>query len=240
MSVESLPLDEKIVQALSGITTATLTTVLLKKGLRNVWVRGASPLAPDSPRIIGRAFTLRFVPAREDLATPASWASPISTRAAIEAMPEGVIAIVDAMGVTDAGIFGDILCARMQKRGVAALVTDGVVRDLEGVRRTTLPVWCSGAAAPPSVAGLTFVSWQEPIGCGCVAVFPNDVIVLDGDGAVLIPAALLDEVVEAATEQERQEGWIMAQIEGGAALPGLYPPNKDNLARYDAWKKTQN
>jgi len=236
MSVESLPLDDRIVKALSGITTATLTTVLLKKGLRNVWIRGAAPLAPDTPRLIGRAFTLRFVPAREDLATPASWASPISTRAAIEAMPEGVIAIVDAMGVTDAGIFGDILCARMQKRGVAALVTDGVVRDLEGVKGTALPVWCSGAAAPPSVAGLTFVSWQEPIGCGGVAVFPNDVIVLDGDGAVLIPAAILDEVVEAATEQERQETWIMDQVQNGAELPGLYPPNKENLARYQAWK----
>ncbi|KAG1455487.1 hypothetical protein G6F57_015288 [Rhizopus arrhizus] len=93
------------------------------------------------------------------------------------------------MGVTDAGIFGDILCARMQKRGVAALVTDGVVRDLEGVEGTGLPVWCSGAAAPPSVAGLTFVGWQEPVGCGGVAVFPNDVIVLDRDGAVLIGAA---------------------------------------------------
>lgn len=239
MSVESLPLDDRIIKALSGITTATLTTVLLKKGLRNVWIRGAAPLAPDTPRLIGRAFTLRFVPAREDLATPASWASPISTRAAIEAMPEGVIAIVDAMGVTDAGIFGDILCARMQKRGVAALVTDGVVRDLEGVKGTALPVWCSGAAAPPSVAGLTFVSWQEPIGCGGVAVFPNDVIVLDGDGAVLIPAAILDEVVEAATEQERQETWIMDQVQNGAELPGLYPPNKENLARYQAWKDTK-
>jgi regulator of RNase E activity RraA len=124
---------------------------------------------------VGRAFTLRFVPAREDLATPEILVAPISTRAAIEAMPEGCIAVVDAMGVTDAGIFGDILCARMRKRGVAALVSDGVVRDLDGVLGTGLPVWCQGAAAPPSVAGLTFVAWQEPIGCGGVAVFPNDV-----------------------------------------------------------------
>ena len=108
-----------------------------------------------------RAFTLRFVPAREDLATPASWASPISTRAAIEAMEEGVIAVADAMGVTDAGIFGDILCARMAKRNVGALITDGVVRDMEGVLATGLPVWCAGAAAPASVAGLTFVNWQR-------------------------------------------------------------------------------
>jgi hypothetical protein len=104
--------------------------------------------------------------AREDLATPASWSSPISTRSAIEAMPMGCIAVADAMGVTDAGIFGDILCARMAKKGVAGLVTDGVMRDMHGVLGTGLPVWCQGTAAPASVAALTFINWQEPIGCG--------------------------------------------------------------------------
>ncbi|UOD51689.1 ribonuclease activity regulator RraA [Orrella daihaiensis] len=226
----SLPPD--IRETLAGISTATLTTVLLKKGLRNVWMRGTKPLRAGQPRIVGRAFTLRFVPAREDLATPASWSSPISTRTAIEAMPEGCIAVVDALGVLDAGIFGDILCARMAKRGVAALVTDGVVRDLEGVLDSGLPVWCQGAAAPPSVAGLTFVAWQQPIGCGGVAVFPGDVVVVDQDGAVLIPAALLHEVVSQSVEQERLEGWIMGRIEDGESLPGLYPPNEENLLRY--------
>src|ERR1700720_4431800 len=168
---------------LRKVTTATITTMLLKKGIRRCWMNGPKPLVPGGPRLIGPAFTLRFVPAREDLATPESWASPISTRGAIEAMPEDVIAVVGAMGVTDAGIFGDILCARMVKRGVAALVTDGVVRDLEGVLGTGLPVWCDGYAAPPSVAGLTFVGWGEPIGCGGVAIFPEDVIVADQDGA---------------------------------------------------------
>jgi regulator of RNase E activity RraA len=238
MGADPLPLDPEIVRALSGVTTATLTTVLLKRGLRNVWLRGAKPLQPRQPRLVGRAFTLRFVPAREDLATPASWAAPISTRAAIEAMPSGCIAVVDAMGVVDAGIFGDILCARMKKRGVAALVTDGVIRDVDGVVGTKLPVWCQGVAAPASVAGLTFVSWQEPIACGGVAVFPNDVVVADSDGAVLIPAALLGEVVAAAVEQERLEGWIMTQVDAGMPLPGLYPPNEENKARYEAWART--
>ena len=154
----SLPV--KVQAALEAVSTATLTTVLLKKGLRNVWLRGTRPLRPGQPRVVGRAFTLRFVPAREDLATPASWSSPISTRAAIEAMPAGCVAVVDAMGVTDAGIFGDILCARMAKRGVGALVSDGVVRDVRGVLDTGLPVWCQGAAAPASVTSLTFVAWQ--------------------------------------------------------------------------------
>jgi len=232
-----MSLDPKIVETLSAVSTATITTLLLKKGLRNVWMRGTRPLQPGQPRLVGRAFTLRFVPAREDLATPESWSSPKSTRAAIEAMPEGCIAVADAMGVTDAGIFGDILCARMVKRGVSALITDGVVRDLAGVRGTGLPVWCQGGAAPPSVAALTFVNWQEPIACGGVAVFPDDVIVVDDDGAVLIPAALLDEVVAAAPEQENLENWIMGEVDKGAALPGLYPPNAENKARYEASKK---
>ncbi len=116
----TVELDEKTMATLSAIATATLTTVLLKKGLRNVWLRGTKPLRPGQKRLVGPAFTLRFVPAREDLATPESWSSPISTRAAIEAMPPGCIAVVDAMGITDAGIFGDILCARMKVRGVAA------------------------------------------------------------------------------------------------------------------------
>lgn len=234
MTTESLTLDASVVTALSGVSTATLTTVLLKHGLRNVWLRGTRPLSPGQPRVVGRAFTLRFIPAREDLATPAAWASPISTRAAIEAMPAGCIAVVGAMRVSDAGIFGDILCARMQKRGVAALVTDGVVRDVTGVLGTGLPVWCQGTAAPPSVAGLTFVGWQEPIDCGGVAVFPNDIVVVDQDGAVLIPATLLDEVVTASLEQERLEAWIMCQVEQGEPLPGLYPPNEDNKTRYAA------
>jgi len=238
MPTESLTLDAKIVEQLAGVSTATLTTVLLKKGLRNVWLRGTRPLRPGEPRVVGRAFTLRFVPAREDLATPESWSSPISTRAAIEAMPGGCVAVVDAMGVTDAGIFGDILCSRMRRRGVAALVTDGVVRDVAGVLGTGLPVWCQGVAAPPSVAGLTFVNWQEPIGCGGVAVFPNDVIVVDADGAVLVPQAMLDQVIAAAVEQERLEGWIMREVDAGAALPGLYPPNEENRARYEAAKKS--
>ncbi|MCC7347981.1 MAG: ribonuclease activity regulator RraA [Variibacter sp.] len=232
-------LTADIRDALTGVSTATLTTVLLKKGVRRSWMRGTRPIAPGYPRLVAQAFTMRFVPAREDLATPESWASPRSTRAAIEDMPEGVIAVADAMGITDAGIFGDILVARMRKRGVAGLVTDGVMRDIAGVRAVGLPVWCSGAAAPPSVAGLTFVGWQEPIGCGGIAVFPNDVIVADDDGAVVIPQAMLAEVAHTAVEQERYETWAVSEVERGVPLPGLYPPNEATKARYEAEMKTK-
>lgn len=229
-----MSLQAKTKEALLGVSTATITTVLLKKGLRNIWMRRTRALRPDQPRLVGPAFTMRFIPGREDLATPESWSSPRSTRAAIEDMPAACIAVVDAMGITDSGIFGDILCGRMAKRAVTALVTDGAVRDLAGVLGTGLPVWCGGAAAPPSVAALMFVNWQEPVGCGGVAVFPDDVIVADADGAVVIPQALVEEVAEAGAEQERLEAWIMGEVDKGARLPGLYPANAENRARYEA------
>jgi regulator of RNase E activity RraA len=223
-------------KAFDGVSTSTLTTVLLKKGLRNVWIRGARPLG-EGRRIVGRAFTLNFIPAREDLAVPEAWASPISTRAALEAAPEGAIVVANAMGVTDAGVFGDILCARMVKRGLAALVTDGVIRDIAGVKATGLAVWAQGTAAPPSVAQLIFTGWEQPIGCGGVAVFPGDVIVADADGAVVVPTKLAMEVAELAQEQERLEAWIVSEVERGVPLPGLYPPNAETRARYEATRR---
>jgi regulator of RNase E activity RraA len=232
-----MPLSADLKRTLEKISTATLTTVLLKKGVRQTFLQGPKPLLADTPRVVGEAFTLRFVPAREDLATPESWASPRSTRGAIEAMPEGVVCVADAMGVTSAGIFGDILVARMKVRQVAGLVTDGSIRDGDGVQAVGLPVWCADVAAPPSVAGLTFVNWQEPIGCGGVAVFPGDIIVADNDGAVCIPQALLETVASEAVEQEAFEAWAAEEVLRGAKLPGLYPPNDDTKARYAASRK---
>ncbi len=212
--------DRQIIDVLSNVTTATITTILLKKGLRNVWLRGARPLRPDQPRLVGRAFTLRFVPAREDLANAPeilvlAEIDPRRDRGHARRLHRGR----RCNGVTDAGIFGDILCARMAKRGIAALVTDGMVRDIAGVQATGLPVWCQGIAAPPSVAGLTFVNWQEPIGCGGVAVFPDDILVADGDGVVVIPAALVDSVLELAIEQEQLECLDHEGGGGGCATP---------------------
>ena len=229
--------DPALIATLTRASTATLTTLLLKKGLRNVWLRGVRPLGPGQPRIAGRAFTLRFIPAREDLATSEAWSAPISTRAAIEAMPQGCVAVVDAMGFTDAAILGDILTTRMRKRGVSALVTDGAIRDAAGVRASGLPAWCGGVAAPPSITGLSFAGWQESVACGGVAIIPGDMMVIDDDGAIVIPAGLAEDVAAQATGQERLESWIMAEIEAGAALPGLYPPNAENRARYEAARR---
>ncbi len=226
-------------QALHHITTGTITTMLLKKGIRRCWMNGAMPFGFSGKRVVGKAFTLRFVPVREDLATPESWSKPISTRGAIEAMPENCVVVADAMGITSAGIFGDILCMRMVKRGVTALITDGVMRDKHGVLATGLPVWCAGVAAPASVNQLTFVGWNEPIACGGCAIFQDDIIVADDDGAVVIPAALVDFVAQAGAEHELLESWLVQEVEKGAKLPGLYPPSDENKARYEAWKKSR-
>jgi regulator of RNase E activity RraA len=224
-------MSDALFDILRKVTTATITTMLLKKGIRRCWMNGPKPLVAGGERLVGPAFTLRFVPVREDLATPESWASPISTRAAIEAMPDGVVAVADAMGVPSAGIFGDILCARM--------VTDGVMRDLSGVLASKLPVWCAGVAAPASVNGLTFVGWEEPIACGGCAIFPGDVIVLDDDGAVVIPKALVEFVAHEGAEHELYESWVFTEVEKGVKLPGLYPPNDEAKTRYATWRKSR-
>ena len=226
-------------ETLRNVTTGTITTMLLKKGIRRSWMAGAMPFGAGGKRVVGPAFTLRFVPVREDLATPESWSKPVSTRAAIEDMPEGCVVVADAMGVTSAGIFGDILCMRMVKRGVAGLVSDGVMRDKPGVIKTGLPVWCAGVAAPASVNQLTFVGWNEPIGCGGCAIFPGDTVVADDDGAVVIPQALVDFVAAEGAEHELMETWLVEEVEKGAKLPGLYPPNDENKKRYEAWKKSR-
>jgi regulator of RNase E activity RraA len=232
-------MSDALFDILRKVTTATISTMLLRKGIRRCWMNGPKPLTTTGERIVGRAFTLRFVPVREDLATMESWGNPISTRAAIEEMPAGAVVVADAMGVASAGIFGDILCARMKKRQVAALVTDGVVRDRAGVLTSALPVWCSGVAAPASVNGLTFVGWQQPIGCGGCAIFPDDVIVADDDGAVVVPRALIEYVTQEGAEHELYESWVFSEVENGVKLPGLYPPNDEAKARYAAWRKSR-
>ncbi|KMK69046.1 ribonuclease activity regulator RraA [Puniceibacterium sp. IMCC21224] len=218
--------------ALTEVSTATITTVLLKKGLRNISLRGPSPRLPGQPRIAGPAFTMRFVPMREDLATPAAWSSPTSTRVAVERAAPGSIVVAGALGHLDSGIFGDILCARLKQVGAAGLVTDGAIRDIVGIKESGLPVWASAVAAPPAISGLSFVGWDQAISCGGVAVFPGDFIVADEDGAVVIPKDLLPDVVEVSLQQEAEEAWILERVLGGAPLSGLYPMNAETRDTY--------
>jgi regulator of RNase E activity RraA len=226
--------DSLVRKHLSKISTGTITTILFKHGIRNIWLRGPRHEFGPGQRAVGPAFTLRFIAYREDLCTPDAWNSPTSTRACVEAMPPGCIAVVEAGSCVDAGNVGDILCARMQARGVQALVTDGAVRDATGIRSLDFDIWASGIAAPPAVSSLHFVGWQQPISCGGVAVMPDDVIVADDDGAVVIPVALVDEVLQRGVEQERQEAWILQEVQRGGALQGLYPMSDATRERYEA------
>ena len=215
--------DETLLfESLRQISTDSVAGVLLKRGLRNQWVRGPMPLRVDFPRTVGKAFTLRFIPVREDVEGAFMRKLPVN-RDAVEAMPRGCIAIADARGTRDAATFGDIVVERMVKRGVAGIVTDGAVRDRVGLLASKMPIWSSGITAPPPAANLMLVEWQQPIGCGGVAVFPDDVIVADADGVVVIPQMLLEEVVVRGMDQEHLDKWQMDQIKRGVALPDLKP-----------------
>jgi regulator of RNase E activity RraA len=218
--------DAALFETLKRVTTDSMATVLLKKGLRNQWVRGPMPLKLDTPRTVGRAFTMRFIPVREDIPGAVPGKLPVN-RDAVEAMPPGSIAIADARGMTAAATFGDIVVARMQKRGVAGIVTDGAVRDRNGLMAIGLPIWTVGITAPPPATQLMLVAWQEPIACGGVAVFPDDIIVADADGVIVVPSALATEVAAAGLEQERLDEWQMEQIKRGVSLSALAPMPKD-------------
>ena len=215
---------------LRKVSTDSVAGVLLKKGLRNQWVRGPMPLRVDFPRTVGRAFTMRFIPVRENIEGALPRKLPVN-RDAVEMMPPGCIAVADARSTRDAATFGDIVVERMVKRGVAGIVTDGAVRDRLGLLASRMPIWMSGITAPPPAASLMLADWQLPIACGGVAVFPDDVILADGDGVIVIPSAFLEEVVELGLEQEHLDQWQMDQIKRGVALPDLQPmPRNDGRA----------
>ncbi len=231
-------MDAQIRQALAACSTATITMQLLKRGLRATAMRAVAPLAEGQERVVGEAYTMRFIPMREDLSDPAVLgAGDNAQRLAIEECPAGAVLVMDGLGLADVGTLGDILAERLRVRGVAACVTDSAVRDAEAVIATGFPVWCNGRAAPPSITGLAMGDCQRPIGCGGVAVVPGDVLVCDGDGAVVIPKALAAEVAEGAVEQERLETFIQERIRAGRPIVGTYPPDAETLAAYEVWKQ---
>ena len=227
--------DPSVARQLRQVSTATLTMVLLKRGVRTSWLRGVGALSAMDERVVGPAFTIRFVPGREDLSQPASYAKSPSFRDAIEAAPAGSVVVIDGRGNTLGATLGDILVARLAYKGVAAAVTDAPVRDADEIRKFPLPVLCAGVAAPPSIVGLAFAGFDEVIGCGGVAVCPGDVLVCDNDGAVVIPAAMAAEVAEAGIEQERFERFVQQRVAEGASVVGLYPPDDGTLEDYRRW-----
>lgn len=219
------------------ISTATLTMQLLKRGIKSIWMHGPKPLGLNQDRIAGPAYTLRFLPGREDLNGPEILKrTDLAQRRAIEECPPDHILVVDALGRNDGAAIGDILATRLQVRGVAGLVSDANVRDADGVLASGLPVWCPGAAAPASIANLSDGELNVPIGCGGVAVIPGDWIIADNDGVVVVPKNFAEEIARDGLEQETHEEFILTQVKNGAPIPGHYPPNEVNISKYREWR----
>jgi regulator of RNase E activity RraA len=229
------PLDPAVLDLLRRASTATISTQLFARGLRNTFLYGVTPRNPQCSTMVGEAFTLRYIPAREDidvLSVFRDYDHP--QRRAVESVGPGQVLVMDCRGDGRAASAGHILVTRLLHRGAAGLVTDGSLRDSPDISRTEFPAFSSGVCATTNLALHHAVDMQVPIGCAGVPVYPGDIIVGDGEGVVCVPRALAAEIAEPAAEQERLEEFVLGEIDGGAPLRGTYPPDESTLARYRA------
>jgi regulator of RNase E activity RraA len=225
---------------LKRTSTATITSQLLLLGLRNTFIAGLTPLRPDL-RMAGYAFTLRYVPSREDIGIEVHYDNETNVqRIAIETIGPEHVLVIDARGETRSASLGHILATRMVERGARGLVTDGALRDSHMFARLDLPTYTCGAHATTSSVMHHPVDINVPIGCGGVLVMPGDVVVGDPEGVVVIPAALADEVAEAALEQEEYEAFVLMRVREGASIKGLYPGDEASRAEFEAWRAGRN
>lgn len=229
-------LSEGAFQALMHVSTATITTQLMAHGLRNTHLHGLTPLNPNRERMVGPAFTLRSIPAREDIDVLTIFADyDHPQRKAVESVPPGAVMVIDSRGQTRAASLGHILATRLKMRGIGGIVTDGSVRDAVGFNSLDLPSFSAGASPTTNLAMHHVVDMELPIACAEVAIYPGDIMVGDRDGVVCIPRHLAEEVAAAAAEQERLEEFILKKIEDGHGLRGVYPPGPEILTEYEAW-----
>jgi regulator of RNase E activity RraA len=225
-------------EALQKVSTATLTTVLFKRGLRNVFVQNVFLLNPRAPRMVGEAYTLRYIPAREDVDQLGAFEGRgHAQREAIEACPAGSVLVMDARRDASAATGGDILMTRLMVRGVSGVVTDGGLRDSPTIEKLPWPAYCGARSAPLNLVRHHATDTQVPIGCGGVAVYPGDVVVGDAEGVVVIPARMAEEVAKEAEAQTEFEDWVEARVKEGRSIFGLYPPNAETKAEFEAWKR---
>ena len=234
-----MELKPDTLERLRHVSTATLCTQLYKRGFRNVYLQGISRLTtPSGGNLVGPAFTMRNIPSREDLDQISAFDNPEHPqRKAIESVPPGHVLVLDCRGEKRAASGGEILTTRLKVRGAAGLVSDGPIRDSGAIRQMDFPVYCAGGSAPLNLLYHHAIDLNVPIGCGGVAVYPGDVIVGDDEGVVVIPQHLADEVAEQAVEQEKMEVFILERVQGGARLPGTYPPNAETKAAFEVWRK---
>jgi regulator of RNase E activity RraA len=231
-------LNPEKLKLLKSVSTATLATQLFRRGFRNLFMQGVAPLAkPNGENMVGPAYTLRNIPAREDLDVLDIFLDPENPqRKAIESVPPGYVLVQDCRGEKSAASCGSILTTRLKIRGAAGMVSDGPVRDSGVISELGFPVFCAGASAPTNIIKHHAIDLNVPIGCGGVPVYPDDIIVGDIDGVVVIPRQIAEEVAADAAEQERMEEFILDKIQNGARLAGTYPPNDGTRAAYLAWK----
>ena len=235
MLVEGLePLAAGTLETLRVASTASVTAELFKLGIRHSFMSGVAPLDPGAV-MVGEAVTVRYVPAREDLDTFESLADPEHPqRKAVETIGPGEVLVLDARGDIRAAVLGEILVARMQARGAAGFVTDGAVRDAAGIRAVGLPAFVRAAHAAANVTIHHAAEMNAVIGCGGIMVRPGDVLLGDGDGVAVIPRHLVAPVAETAAARDRLEAYILGRISAGESLRGIYPPNEQTLAGYEA------
>ncbi len=234
-----MPLTTETRQNLMKVSVATLCTALFKRGLRNQFIQDVHPLNNTLPNMVGEAFTLRYIPAREDI-------NPISVfldrkhpqRVAVEQCPPGGVLVIDSRKDPRAASAGGILVARLMARGVAGVVTDGGFRDSPEIAKYTMPAYHNRPSAPTNLTLHQALDINVPIGCGDVAVFPGDVVVGDAEGVIVIPAHLADEVALEAVEMTAFEDFVTEKVHEGRSILGLYPPT-DEQSRTDfaAWRQ---
>ncbi|MEQ8355922.1 MAG: ribonuclease activity regulator RraA [Kiloniellaceae bacterium] len=232
-------LSEAAHDKLMKVSVATLATALFKRGLRNQTIQDVRPLRPRGRNMVGPAFTLRYIPAREDLNQLIEFRNPDHPqRKAVEVCPPGSILVMDSRKNPRAASAGDILITRLQMRGVAGVVSDGGFRDAMKIAELEIPAYHNRPASPTNLTLHHAIDLNLPIGCGDVPVFPGDILVGDDDSVIVIPLHLVEEVAEEATEMTAYEDFASEQVRGGATIVGLYPATKEeNLEEFAAWRK---
>lgn len=224
---------------LMKVSTATISTALFKVGLKNQFIQDVRPVSPKPGNMVGQAYTLRYIPAREDLNSLSVFQDPTHPqRVGVEEIPPGYVMIIDSRKDPRAASAGSILVTRMMKRGVAGVVTDGGFRDAPEIGQMNIPTYHNRPSAPTNLTIHQAIELNGPIGCGDVAVFPGDVIVGDQEGVIVIPLHLVDDIAHEATEMTAFEDFVTEQVKAGAAVIGLYPATSEKAqADYAAWRK---
>jgi regulator of RNase E activity RraA len=233
-------LQVKTRAALLRVATSTLTGVLNRRGLRSMFMQDVGPIRPDMARMVGIAFTMRFIPSREDKDGPGAPGRGTIQSQAMETCPPGHVLVVDSRGDARAASAGDLYVGRLKARGCAGIVTDGGLRDTEGIFKTGLPAYHRRASSPPSPIAHHPCDLNLPVGCGGVAVYPGDIVVGDCDGVVVIPPDIVDQVAQEALATMRYEEFAEAEVARGRALPGLFPVAGEEAKRdFEAWQKAR-